>query len=99
MRAEFDRAETRVREVANGGFFAREGGFSTISSVWPPSTSDRPRFFREVGAFPSVGTEVDIDRVTRRGGIGKSVGQGRRGRDRDASQGELLHVTFSIAFN
>lgn len=75
LRADFDRAETRVREVVDGGFFAREGCFSTISSVSSPSTSDRPRFLRDVEGFSSGGREADADRVARRGGIGKSEGQ------------------------
>lgn len=70
----FDRTEVRVREVVDGGFFARESGFSTISSV-ASSTSDRPRFLRDVKAFSSGCTEVDMDRVVRRGGIGESKGQ------------------------
>lgn len=70
-----DRAEIRVREVVDGGFFAREGGFSTISSVVSPSTSDRPRFLRDVDGFSSGGTEADADRVARRGGISVSEGQ------------------------
>lgn len=67
-----DRAEVRVREVVDGGFVARDGGFSTISLVASPSTSDRPRFLRDVGAFSSGGTEADADRVARRGGIDRS---------------------------
>ena len=65
-----DRVEVRVREVVDGGgLFAREGGFSTTSSVASPSTSDRPRFLRDVEAFPSGCTEADADRVARRGGM------------------------------
>lgn len=75
LSADFDRAETRVREVADGCFFVREGGFSTISSLSPPSTSDRPRFLRDVEAFSSGGSEADTDRVARRGGMGKSESQ------------------------
>lgn len=68
----FGRAEVRVREVVGGGFIAREGSFSTVSSVASPSTSDRPRFLRDVEAFASGGTEADVDRVARRGGIGET---------------------------
>ena len=64
-----DRADVRVREVADGGFVAREGGFSAISWVTSPSTSDRPRFLRDVEAFSSGGMEADADRVVRRGGM------------------------------
>lgn len=71
----FDRAEVRVREVADGGFFAQEGGFSTVPSVVSPSTSDRPRFLRDVEAFSSSGTETDVDLVARRGGMGGCEGQ------------------------
>ena len=66
----FDRVEVRIREVADGCFFAREGGFSTVPSVASTSTSDRPRFLRDVEAFSSGGTEADVDLVARRGGIG-----------------------------
>jgi len=72
LSAVFDRAEVRVRRVVDGGFFVREGGFSTISSVALPSTSDRPRFLRDVEAFSSGSTEADTDRVARRGGMGES---------------------------
>lgn len=71
----FGRAEVRVREVVNGGFFVREGSFSMVSSVASPSTSDRPRFLRDVEAFPSAGAEADADRVARRGGMGENNGQ------------------------
>ena len=73
LRAVFGRAEVRVR-VADGGFFALEGCFSTAPSVVSPSTSDRPRFLRDADGFSSGGTEVEADRVARRGGIG-----GRKG--------------------
>ena len=75
LSAVFDRTEVRVREVVDGGFFAREDGFSMISSLTSSSTSDRPRFLREARAFSSGGTEVDVDRVARRGGMSESEGQ------------------------
>lgn len=75
LSAVFDRTEVRVREVVDGGFFALEDDFSTISSLASSSTSDRPRFLRDVRAFSSGGTEVDVDRVARRGGISESEGQ------------------------
>ena len=65
----FDRVEVRAREVADGGFVARDGGFSAVSLVVSPSTSDRPRFLRDVEAFSSGGMEADADRVARRGGM------------------------------
>ena len=68
----FDRAEVRVLEVVDGGFVARDGGFSTVSLVVSSSTSDRPRFLRDVEAFSSGGTEADADRVARRGGMDRS---------------------------
>lgn len=68
----FDRAEVRIREVVDGGFFAREGGFSTTSSVTSPSTSERPRFRRDAETFSSGGMEADVDRVVRRGGMAES---------------------------
>ena len=73
LRTVFDRAEARVREATDGGLVVREGGFSTISLVASPSTSDRPRFLRDVEAFSSDGT-ADADRVARRGGMGGSGG-------------------------
>lgn len=75
MSTVFDRAEVRVREVTDGGFFVREGGFSMISSVVSPSTSDRPRFLRDVEVFSSCGVEADADRVVRRGGMDEPEGQ------------------------
>lgn len=75
LSADFDRAETRVREVVDGGFFVRGGCSSITSSVLSLSTSDRPRFLRDVEALSSGTTEADTDRVVRRGGMGKSEGQ------------------------
>lgn len=94
LSAGFDRAETRVLEVVDGGFFVREGNFSEVSSVPSPSTSARPRFLRDVENFSSGGTECDTDRVVRRGGMANPRVRDERvkieGRDRDASQGVLL---------